>query len=286
MKIIDTHAHYDAEEFKEDRDSLLGRELTREDVEWVVNMGASMEGAEASAELARRFSRQGRDGAVTVYAGIGIHPDDTGIFEGKADDRGRSYVHPGDALQHLRELCEGEGVVCVGEIGLDYHWMVEEKEVQKKWFREQMHLAHELQLPINVHSRDAAQDTYDMIRENYDAGRFTGGIIHCYSGSAELAREYIKMGYHIGIGGVVTFKNAKTLKKVVAETPLEALVTETDCPYLAPEPYRGKRNDSRYIRFVIEAIAALKEMDPEKCAKVLERNAQEVYRVSTTHPLK
>ena len=279
MKIIDTHAHYDAEEFDEERDSLLGRELAQAGVEWVVNVGASMEGAEASAELARRFPRQRSGGAVTVYAGIGIHPDDTGIFEGKKDERGRSYAHPEEALQHLRELCAGEGIVCIGEIGLDYHWMVEEKEVQKKWFREQMRLAHELRLPINVHSRDAAQDTYDMIRENYEAGRFTGGIIHCYSGSAELAHEYVKMGYHIGIGGVVTFKNAKTLKKVVAETPLEALVTETDCPYLAPEPHRGKRNDSRNIRYVIEAIAALKEMEPEACAKVLERNAQEVYRV-------
>ena len=157
--------------------------------------------------------------------------------------------------------------------------MVEPKKVQQRWFREQMRLAHELQLPINVHSRDAAQDTYDLIRENYDAGRYTGGIIHCYSGSAELAREYVKMGYQIGIGGVVTFKNAKTLKKVVAETPVEYLVTETDCPYLSPEPYRGKRNDSRNIRFIVEKIAQIKEIDLEACAQRLRQNAHEVYRI-------
>ena len=290
MLICDTHAHYDDEAFDQDRELLLGSELKAGGVEFVVNMGASMEGAQASAAYAARYPRHGgKDGAVrgpdaaasatVVYAGCGIHPDDTGIFEGKETSSGLRYSHPDDVMQQLRELCGQEGVVCVGEIGLDYHWMVETKQVQQKWFREQMALAYELQLPINVHSRDAAQDTFDLIRENYDAGRFTGGIIHCYSGSLELAREYVKMGYRIGIGGVVTFKNAKTLKKVVQEIPLKFLVTETDCPYLAPEPNRGKRNDSRNIRYVIEAIAALKEMDPVACAQVLRENAENVYRI-------
>ena len=324
MKIIDTHAHYDDEAFDADRDLLLGEKLAAENVECVVNVGASLEGAESSARFAlthpdRRLDKDccpagagdasaGSSGAsdssagsscvsdssaasagasdssagsscVTVYAGIGIHPDDVGIFEGKASSSGILFSHPDDAMQHLRGLCSGKGVVCVGEIGLDYHWMVEEKEIQKKWFREQLRLAHELQLPVNVHSRDASQDTFDLIRENYASGHFTGGIIHCFSGSVELAREYVKMGYQIGIGGVVTFKNGKTLKKVAAEIPLEFLVTETDCPYLAPEPYRGKRNDSRYIRYVIEAIAQLKEMDPEDCAQALWKNACDVYQI-------
>ena len=276
MGIIDTHAHYDDEAFDADRDLLLGEELAAGNVECVVNVGASLEGAEASAAFAGKYSGPA---CVTVYAGIGIHPDDVGVFEGKPTSSGIQFSHPDDAMQHLRDLCRSEGVVCVGEIGLDYHWMVEEKDVQKKWFREQLRLAHELQLPVNVHSRDASQDTYDLIRENFDAGHFTGGIIHCFSGSVELAREYAKMGYHIGIGGVVTFKHGKTLKKVAAGLPLEFLVTETDCPYLAPEPYRGKRNDSRYIRYVIEAIAQLREMDPEDCAKALWKNACDVYRI-------
>jgi len=182
-------------------------------------------------------------------------------------------------MSHLEKLCRSPKAVCVGEIGLDYHWMVEEKEAQKRWFREQLRLAYELDLPVNVHSRNAAQDTFDMIRENYDAGHYTGGIIHCYSGSRELAREYVKMGYHLGIGGVITFKNSRTLKKVVEDTPAECLVTETDCPYLSPEPNRGKRNDSRNIRYVIEAIAGLKQMDVLECAEILRRNAHEVYRI-------
>ena len=277
MRIFDTHAHYDDEAFDPDRDQLLEKNLAAEGVEYVVNVGASMKGAEASAAFARKYASE--SAPVKVLAGIGIHPDDTGIFEGREASSSLQGSHPDEVMQHLRDLCAGEGVVCIGEIGLDYHWMVEAKEVQQHWFREQMRLAHELHLPINVHSRDAAKDTFDLIRENYEAGLYTGGIIHCFSGSLELAREYVKMGYHIGIGGVVTFKNGKTLKKVAAEIPLEFLVTETDCPYLAPEPYRGKRNDSRYIRYVIEAIAALKEMDPEACAQALFQNACRVYRI-------
>ena len=304
MQIFDTHAHYDDDAFCEDRDTLLGGAMAAEGVSIVVNVGASMEGAEASVALAQRYpapkpadfvpsqavpspgigscSLSGvKAGRTTVFAACGIHPDDTGIFEGKASSSGIRYSRPEDAMHHLRELCAGEGVVCVGEIGLDYHWMKETKEVQKRWFREQLHLARELDLPVNVHSRDASQDTFDIIRENYDGGGFTGGIIHCYSGSLELAREYVKMGYRIGVGGVVTFQNAKVLKKTVAEIPLEYLVTETDCPYLSPVPYRGKRNDSRNIRYVIEAIAQLKEMDPEACAQALWQNACAVCRIST-----
>ena len=134
-------------------------------------------------------------------------------------------------------------------------------------------------LPVNVHSRDAAQDTFDVIRTEH-AGT-TGGIIHCYSGSPEMAREYVKMGYYLGIGGVVTFKNAKTLKQVVREIPLEHLVTETDCPYLAPEPFRGKRNDSRNIRYVIQEIARLKEMEETRTEEILFENARKVYGVRT-----
>ena len=293
IPICDTHAHYDDEAFDPDREALLREGLREGGVDFAVNVGASMRGADASVEYAGRYD--------VIYAGCGIHPDDVGVFEHAG------YVLPGEpeagsdseenlferrrreewtrfscsdeAMSHLEKLCRSPKVVCVGEIGLDYHWMVEEKEVQQLWFREQMHLAYELGLPINVHSRNAAQDTYDMIRENHDAGHCTGGIIHCYSGSRELAREYVKMGYHIGIGGVVTFKNSKTLKRVVEDTPLEYLVTETDCPYLSPEPSRGKRNDSRNIRYVIEEIAKLKQMDTETCARILQKNAHEVYRI-------
>ncbi len=297
IPICDTHAHYDDEAFDADRDRLLSCGLAEDGVEFAVNVGASMRGADASVEYAGRYD--------VIYAGCGIHPDDVGVFEHAGYDPQFTGVMAGssagtdpeneyeqkrhlewarfscadDAMSHLTELCRSPKVVCVGEIGLDYHWMVEEKEAQKRWFREQLNLAYELGLPVNVHSRNAAQDTYDLIRENHAAGKATGGIIHCYSGSRELAREYIKMGYHLGIGGVVTFKNSKTLKRVVEDTPPGYLVTETDCPYLSPEPNRGSRNDSRSIRFVIEEIAGLKQMDIQECAEILRKNAHDVYRI-------
>lgn len=295
MRIADTHAHYDEEAFDADRDELLRHCLPEGGVCLVVNMGASMEGAENSAALAQKYGY--------IYAGCGIHPDEVGVFE----------ENPG-AWDRLQDLLQQPKVVCVGEIGLDYHWMVRPKEIQKKWFRRQMQLASELHMPVNIHSREAAQDTFDLIRAQFmaeggterilstsagtavrvmenaaclpgsgtgpAAGAHSGGIIHCYSGSVEMAREYVKMGWHIGIGGVVTFKSAKTLKKVTADIPLERIVTETDCPYMAPEPHRGTRNDSRNIRYVIETIAALQGIDADACGKVLWKNACEVYRIS------
>ena len=250
---VDTHAHLEDEQFDEDREALIAS-FPREGVLGVVNVGASLEGARAAAELSERYER--------VFMGAGIHPDDVGCMND-------------EVMDELTAMCRREKCVCVGEIGLDYHWNVEEKAVQKRWFAEQMHLAIRENLPINVHSRDAAQDTYDLIKAEH-AGA-TGGIIHCFSGSAELAQLYVRMGYMIGIGGVVTFKNAKTLVKVVQQVPLENLVTETDSPYLAPVPHRGQRNNSTYIPLVIEKIAQIKGVEPGYAAKVLLENACRVY---------
>ncbi len=255
MKIIDTHAHYDSEGFDPDREELIAS-LPENGIVYAVNVGASMYGAEQSIAFAHRYPH--------MYAACGIHPDDVGELNE-------------EQMQHLRNLCLDEKCVAVGEIGLDYHWMVESKEVQQKWFIRQLELAIELGLPVNIHSRDAAQDTFDIMRDHH-AGT-TGGIIHCYSGSPEMAREYVKMGYYLGIGGVVTFSNGKTLKKVVEQIPLEMLVTETDSPYLAPVPKRGKRNSSLNIPYIIEAIAQIKGMDAEDAAGVLFENARKVYRL-------
>lgn len=253
--IFDTHAHYDDKAFEQDREQLLGS-LKEHNVGYVVNVGASLRGARESMALASRFSN--------VYAAAGIHPDEVGCMNE-------------DVMEELRSMCRLEKTVAVGEIGLDYHWNVETKEVQKKWFVEQLKLAKEVNLPINVHSRDAAQDTLDIIKAEH-AGS-TGGVIHCFSGSLEMAREYVRMGYYLGIGGVVTFKNGKTLKQIVKEIPIEYLVTETDCPYLAPEPFRGKRNDSSYLNYVIKGIADLKELSIEETEEVLFENAKKLYRL-------
>lgn len=253
--IFDTHAHYDDEAFDQDRDSLLGS-LKQHNIGYVVNVGASLRGARESVALSSRYSR--------VYAAAGIHPDEVGCMNDAV-------------MEELRGLCLLEKTVAVGEIGLDYHWNKETRQVQKNWFVEQLHLAKEVDLPINVHSRDAAQDTLEVIRAEH-AGS-TGGVIHCFSGSLEMAREYVRMGYYLGIGGVVTFKNAKTLKEIVQDIPMEYLVTETDCPYLAPEPYRGKRNDSRYLSQVVQEIARIKGLTQERAEDILFENAKNLYRL-------
>ena len=197
-----------------------------------------------------------------VYAALGVHPSEV---EGLTEDD----------MAWISSHAAHEKVAAIGEIGLDYHWPEPEPALQKQWFRRQIELAKEVKLPIIVHSRDAAEPTMQIIQETkaYECG----GVIHCYSYSPEMAEEYVKMGFYIGIGGVVTFKNAKKLKDVAAAIPIEKIVLETDCPYMAPEPYRGKRNQSSYIRYVAEKIAELKEMSPEEVIAVTEKNARDLY---------
>ena len=255
--IFDTHAHYDDEAFDGDRDALLAS-MREQGVTGIVNMGAALQGERDSVALSERWP--------FLYAGVGIHPDEVGCLND-------------EVMEELRKNCAREKTVAVGEIGLDYYWMKESKETQQRWFAAQLALAKEVDLPVNIHSREAAQDTFDIIRREH-AGS-TGGIIHCFSGSAEMAKEYVKMGYYLGIGGVVTFKNSRVLKQVVKEIPLERLVTETDSPYLAPAPFRGKRNCSANISYVIDEIARIKELDRAETEAVLYSNAREVYRLNT-----
>ena len=252
--IIDTHAHYDSEQFDEDREELL-LSMEAKQVGIIVNMGASLGGCAASIALAEKYP--------FIYAGVGVHPDEVGELNEKT-------------FSELKVMLGHEKVVCLGEIGLDYHWMVQEKDVQKKWFIRQLDLARELNMPVNIHSRDAAEDTFYTMKEY---GQGLGGIIHCFSGSAELAKEYVEMGFHIGVGGVVTFKNGKKLKRVVEEIPLSAIVLETDCPYMAPTPFRGQRNNSSYIHYVVEEIARLKSLTTEEVEKATEANERRVYRL-------
>lgn len=251
--IFDTHTHYDDDAFDEDRDELLAQ-MTDRGIGGIANMGASWRGVQASQELAERYS--------FIYAGVGIHPDEVGVLDE-------------EKLQQLYGLCKKPKTVAVGEIGLDYHWDVEPRQVQKQWFIRQLQMAKDVGLPVNIHSREAAQDTFDIMKAEH-AGT-TGGIIHCFSASVEIAREYVKLGYHIGIGGVVTFKNARVLKAVAAQVPLERIVLETDCPYMAPTPYRGKRNSSLNLPLVIQEIARIRGITPEEVEEVTWENARRVY---------
>ena len=196
-----------------------------------------------------------------MYAAVGVHPDEVGALN---EER----------LEEMRKLCEDPKVVAIGEIGLDYYWDKEAREEQRRWFVRQLELARKLGLPVLIHSREAAADTMEVMKEY---GKGLKGVIHCYSYSAEMAKEYVKMGYYIGVGGVVTFKNARKLKETVREIPLTSIVLETDCPYLAPVPYRGKRNSSLYLPYVAEEIAALKQVSFEEVVSQTERNAKDLY---------
>ncbi len=253
--IFDTHAHYDDEAFENDRDALLSK-MAEAGVGTIVNVGAGMASSKRSMALAERYD--------FVYAAVGVHPDEVGELSE-------------ENFEKLRKWCDHTKVRAVGEIGLDYYWDKEKHELQKHWFMRQMELAHEKNLPMIVHSREAAKDTLDMV---IAAGPLElSGIIHCYSYSVEQAREYLNMGYYLGIGGVLTFKNAKKLKEVAAYAPLDQIVLETDCPYLAPVPFRGKRNDSSMIHYVAEELAAIKGISKEEVIHITAENGKNIYRI-------
>ncbi len=250
--LIDTHSHYDDAAFDADREQLID-ELNNKNI-IAVNVGATKGSALTALEFSRKYTN--------IYAAIGVHPDE--VAELTDED-----------LQNFLRYSHESKVVAIGEIGLDYHWDVNPRDVQKEWFVKQIKLAQEACLPVNIHSRDAAQDTFDIIR-NEKAG-INGGIVHCYSYSVEMAGEYLKMGFHFGIGGTVTFKNSKTIKETVDFLPVERIVLETDCPYLSPSPHRGERNDSRNLPYVAAAIGEIKGMSPEDVIEITAGNAREVY---------
>lgn len=250
--IFDTHAHYDDGQFDEDRAELLAS-MAENGVGTIVNVSASYASCERVTDMVRDYP--------FLYAAVGVHPDEVGDLNE-------------ESFARMKALFTREKVVGVGEIGLDYYWEKESHEIQKKWFIRQLELAGELGLPVVIHSREAAADTMEIMKR-YAKG--LKGVTHCYSYSREMAKEYVKMGFYIGVGGVVTFKNARKLKETVEEIPLASIVLETDCPYLAPVPYRGKRNHSAYIRYVAEEVARLKGLSCEEVIRQTEKNAKELY---------
>lgn len=253
--IFDSHAHYDSRQFEEDREELLNS-MQENGVGTIVNAGASWRSVTSVVELAEKYP--------SVYAAVGIHPDDVGDLD---EER----------FAFMKKQCQHNKVVAVGEIGLDYYWDKLSHDIQKQWFERQLALARELDLPVIIHSRDAAEDTLAIMKE---CAKGLRGVVHCFSYSKELAEEYVKMGFHIGVGGVVTFKNGKKLKEVVEAVPMERILLETDCPYLAPEPYRGKRNNSLYLTYVAQAIADIKGITYEEVVEQTERNAKTLFHIA------
>ncbi|MBR2038520.1 MAG: TatD family hydrolase [Lachnospiraceae bacterium] len=253
--IFDTHAHYDDEAFDEDRDELLSC-MVEQGIAKIVNIGSSFEANEKTLKLAQEYD--------FIKAAFGIHPE----FADQLNE---------ENFKRIEELCRLDQCVAVGEIGLDCYWPEPDVSIQKPWFERQMDLARRIGKPIVVHSRDAAQETYEMMKAA-EAGDI-GGVVHCFSYSKEMAKLFVDMGFYIGVGGVITFKNGKKLKEVVEYIPLEHIVLETDCPYLAPVPFRGKRNSSLLLPHVVEAISQIKGISREEVERITWDNAHRLYRL-------
>ncbi len=252
--IFETHAHYDDESFDEDRRELL-LSLPDNGIGYVINVGADLAGCRETLRLTEEYP--------FVYGAVGVHPSETA----ELDDAGLAW---------LREQCARDKIVAVGEIGLDYHQAEPERAVQKRWFERQMETARETGLPVIIHSRDAARDTLDILHAL--RAEEIGGVIHCFSYTKEIAREYLDMDFYFGIGGVVTFGNAKKLREAVQYIPMDRILLETDSPYLSPEPYRGRRNSSLHLPYVAEAIAALKNIPREEVEAATAQNALRLFR--------
>lgn len=253
--IFETHAHYDDEQFQNDRDLLI-QDLLKDKISNIINVSSSVESISSCLALSEKYDK--------IYGALGVHPSDiAGLNE--------------QNFAWIREQCKNPKAAAVGEIGLDYYWDKEEdvQRRQREWFFRQMKLAEEVNLPVIIHSRDAAEHTLQVMREAHAEN--IPGVIHCYSYSLEMAKEFVKMGYYIGVGGVVTFKNARKLKETVVGIPLERILLETDAPYLAPEPNRGKRNHSGNLTYVAEKIAELKGITPGEVEDVTRENARRLF---------
>ena len=249
---FESHAHYDDERFDEDRYALIERLYNECGVHNIINIGADIPSSERSIALADKYD--------FIYAAVGVHP------------------HEADSLneenfKHLKELTKHKKVVAVGEIGLDFYYDNSPRDIQRYWFKRQLELAKEIRLPVVIHCRDASQECFDIIKES----GVRRGVIHCYSGSPEMAEEYVKMGFKIGVGGVVTFKNSKKLVETVERIPMESILIETDSPYLAPIPFRGERNDSSNLKYVVKKIGEIKNLTPEEVADITSNNAVELF---------
>ena len=254
--IFDSHAHYDDKAFDEDREPLLNS-MNENGISYIVNVASSIENTKKTIELTKQYP--------FIYGSAGVHPEEAAELNE-------------ENFAWLCEQCNQPKIVAVGEIGLDYYWPEPSKEIQKIWFQRQLLLASEKKLPVIIHSRDAAKDTYDILASVENKG--LEGVIHCYSYSKEMAKDFLKLGFYIGIGGVITFNNAIKLKEAVEYIPLECILLETDCPYLAPVPNRGKRNSSLNLIYIAKQIAQIKKIEYDQVIFQTTQNAKKMYRIT------
>lgn len=248
--LFDVHAHLDDEAFNEDRDEVI-EEIKKLGI-GVVNAGATLDTSKISVKLSEKHKN--------IYACVGIHPHETDNI-------------PSNYLDILEELAKSPKVVAIGEIGLDYYYELSDKDTQKKVFMEQLELAKDLDLPVVIHDREAHQDTFEILKKS----GIKKGLMHCYSGSLEMAQEFMKMGFYFSFGGIITFKNAKRPKEVASKLPLDKILIETDCPYLTPEPYRGKRNDPTNIPIIAKTVAKLQGIPVDELEENIEKNLYNLF---------
>lgn len=248
--IFDTHAHYDDEKFSEDRDETLKR-VHSERVKLIINCGCDEKSSRKALSLAENYS--------FIYAAVGIHPEN--ISENSCEE-----------LSEIKKLADNKKVVAIGETGLDYYWDDTKKQQQKDIFIKQIIMANELSLPVIIHDREAHADTLEILKEYKPKG-----VLHCYSGSAEMAKEVLKLGMYIGFGGSLTFKNARKTVEVAETVPLDRILFETDCPYMAPVPMRGRRNESPYIGYVAEKMAEIKGIPVQQITDIATENGKRLF---------
>ncbi|WP_250278261.1 TatD family hydrolase [[Clostridium] colinum] len=248
---FESHAHYDDERFNEDRHQVL-LSLKEHNVGYVVNIGVDMKSSYNSIQLAEKYD--------FLYASVGVHPHEAKSV--KEED-----------YKTLEKWLQHDKVVALGEIGLDYHYDFSPRDIQRQVFKKQLKICENVTKPVIIHSREASQEVFDIIKDS----KVRKGVIHAYSGSLEMALEYIKMGFYIGVGGVLTFKNANKLLKMVENIPLEAILIETDSPYLSPVPVRGTRNNSQNLKYIVEKISEIKQIDKEKVEKITLETAKEFF---------
>lgn len=252
--MIDSHVHLDDEAFEEDREDII-KSLSENGIELVINNSSDLPSSERSVKLANKYEN--------IYAAIGVHPHEASSYNDEVENR-------------LIELSKDKKVVAIGEIGLDYYYDNSPRDVQKEVFKKQIELAAKLKKNIVIHSRDAAKDTFDILKEAHEKYDFTA-LIHCFSQSVDMMREYLKMGDYLALGGAVTFKNAKTPKEVAKVVDLDRLLLETDCPYMTPVPYRGKRNEPKFVKFSCQYIADLRQMDAGELEKITAINTKRFF---------
>ena len=254
MKLFDSHAHYNDERFEEDRNNLIN-EIYNFGVAGIINAGYSLESSKEALRIANEYN--------FIYTTSGISPNDIDGFK-------EEY------LKEIEEIAKNKKCVAIGEIGLDYYWNTENKDRQKEIFISQIEIANKLNLPIVIHTREAIYDTLEIIKSNECKKR---GVFHCCPLNKDLVREGLKLGYYISFAGPITFKNSKNADEIIKMVPEDKMLIETDSPYLSPEPLRGKRNDSRNLKYIVEKIAEIKGIEPEEIALKTYNNAMRIYNI-------